>query len=37
MITLKKFCSDGTKKFTKYTHSICQVLKCLKKVKNTFD
>ena len=35
LIARKKFHSDGTKKVTKYTDFICQVLKCLKKVENT--
>ena len=37
MMTLKKFHSDCTKKVTKYTPFIGQVLKCIKKVKNILD
>ena len=33
MMVLKKFFNDGAKKVIKYMHFICQVLKCLKKLK----
>ena len=35
MMVLKKFHHDGTQKIAKYTHFICQELKCPEKVKNT--